>query len=94
MPEENEPTKGRILVFMVEDRKLQLVAEKETKGVVYSLNAFNGKLLAAINKKSSCTNGCSVTMGPANYNPNVDTMATFLLSMYKLMEISLLLVIS
>ncbi|KVH77823.1 Cleavage/polyadenylation specificity factor, A subunit, C-terminal [Cynara cardunculus var. scolymus] len=51
MPEENEPTKGRILVFMVEDGKLQLVAEKETKGAVYSLNAFNGKLLAAINQK-------------------------------------------
>ncbi|GMN54597.1 hypothetical protein TIFTF001_023722 [Ficus carica] len=42
---------GRILVFMVEDGKLQLVAEKETKGAVYSLNAFNGKLLAAINQK-------------------------------------------
>ncbi|XP_076896669.1 DNA damage-binding protein 1-like [Bidens hawaiensis] len=51
MPEENEPSKGRILVFLVEDRKLQLVAEKETKGAVYSLNAFNGKLLAAINQK-------------------------------------------
>ncbi|KAI3824589.1 hypothetical protein L1987_06052 [Smallanthus sonchifolius] len=51
MPEENEPTKGRILVFVVEDGKLQLVAEKETKGAVYSLNAFNGKLLAAINQK-------------------------------------------
>ncbi|CAB4306932.1 unnamed protein product [Prunus armeniaca] len=51
LPEENEPTKGRILVFTVEDGKLQLVAEKETKGAVYSLNAFNGKLLAAINQK-------------------------------------------
>ncbi|RXH98908.1 hypothetical protein DVH24_011233 [Malus domestica] len=51
LPEENEPTKGRILVFIVEDGKLQLVAEKETKGSVYSLNAFNGKLLAAINQK-------------------------------------------
>lgn len=51
MPEENEPTKGRILVFIVEDGKLQLIAEKETKGAVYSLNAFNGKLLAAINQK-------------------------------------------
>ncbi|XP_047339396.1 DNA damage-binding protein 1 [Impatiens glandulifera] len=51
MPEENEPTKGRILVFMVEDQKLQLVAEKETKGAVYSLNSFNGKLLTAINQK-------------------------------------------
>ncbi|ESQ55276.1 hypothetical protein EUTSA_v10024273mg [Eutrema salsugineum] len=51
LPEENEPTKGRILVFVVEERKLQLIAEKETKGSVYSLNAFNGKLLAAINQK-------------------------------------------
>lgn len=51
LPEENEPSKGRILVFVVEDRKLQLITEKETKGAVYSLNAFNGKLLAAINQK-------------------------------------------
>ncbi|KAK4488128.1 hypothetical protein RD792_003870 [Penstemon davidsonii] len=51
MPEENEPTKGRILVFAVEDGKLQLITEKEAKGAVYSLNAFNGKLLAAINQK-------------------------------------------
>ncbi|KAG6407151.1 hypothetical protein SASPL_130135 [Salvia splendens] len=51
MPEENEPTKGRVLIFIVEDGKLQLIAEKETKGAVYSLNAFNGKLLAAINQK-------------------------------------------
>ncbi|EOX96950.1 hypothetical protein QUC31_015915 [Theobroma cacao] len=51
LPEENEPTKGRILVFIVEDGKLQLIAEKETKGAVYSLSAFNGKLLAAINQK-------------------------------------------
>ncbi|OMO75054.1 hypothetical protein CCACVL1_16354, partial [Corchorus capsularis] len=51
LPEENEPTKGRILVFIVEEGKLQLIAEKETKGAVYSLNAFNGKLLAAINQK-------------------------------------------
>ncbi|EEF35767.1 DNA repair protein xp-E, putative [Ricinus communis] len=51
MPEENEPTKGRILVFLVEDGKLQVITEKETKGAVYSLNSFNGKLLAAINQK-------------------------------------------
>lgn len=51
LPEENEPTKGRILVFAVEDGKLQLITEKETKGAVYSLNSFNGKLLVAINQK-------------------------------------------
>ena len=28
-----------------------LVAQKETTGAVYSLNAFNGKLLASINSK-------------------------------------------
>uniref|UniRef100_A0A2N9H790 RSE1/DDB1/CPSF1 C-terminal domain-containing protein n=1 Tax=Fagus sylvatica TaxID=28930 RepID=A0A2N9H790_FAGSY len=39
------------LLFAVRDGKLQLIAEKETKGSVYSLNAFNGKLLAAINQK-------------------------------------------
>jgi DNA damage-binding protein 1 len=43
-------TQGRILVFLVEKGKLQLIAEKETKGAVYSLNAFNGKLLAAVNQ--------------------------------------------
>ncbi|KAL0398278.1 UNVERIFIED_CONTAM: DNA damage-binding protein 1 [Sesamum radiatum] len=62
MPEENEPTKGRILVFAVEDGKLQLIAEKETKGAVYSLNAFNGKLLAAKIRRFSCISGCFVRM--------------------------------
>lgn len=42
---------GRILVFHVDEGKLQLVAEKEAKGAVYNLNAFNGKLLAGINQK-------------------------------------------
>ncbi|XP_078433681.1 DNA damage-binding protein 1a-like [Wolffia australiana] len=51
LPEEPEPNKGRILVFAVEEGKLQLIAEKETKGAVFSLNAFNGKLLAAISQK-------------------------------------------
>ncbi|EFJ23079.1 hypothetical protein SELMODRAFT_151061 [Selaginella moellendorffii] len=51
LPEENEPSKGRILIFTVEDGKFQLVTEKETKGAVYNLNAFNGKLLAGINQK-------------------------------------------
>lgn len=35
----------------MEDGKLNLVAEKEVKGAVYNLNAFNGKLLAGINQK-------------------------------------------
>ncbi|KAK9943023.1 hypothetical protein M0R45_008648 [Rubus argutus] len=36
LPEENEPTKGRILVFLVEDGKLQLIAEKETRICLFS----------------------------------------------------------
>jgi len=72
---EQEPTKGRILVFQVAEnianktqatptgngpaggasgesgRKLILVAEKQTRGAVYSLNSFNGKLLAGINSE-------------------------------------------
>ncbi|GMY38038.1 DNA damage-binding protein 1a [Fagus crenata] len=70
LPEVNEPTKGRILVFIVEDGKLQLIAEKETKG---------------------CTSGCSGMMVLVSYNLNVDIMYTYLPSMYKLVEISLLL---
>lgn len=53
--EEVEPHQGRILVFSVTgihgERKLQLVAEKEVKGAVYCLNAFNGKVLAGVNSK-------------------------------------------
>ncbi|GAB2249751.1 hypothetical protein Droror1_Dr00013110 [Drosera rotundifolia] len=40
LPEENEPTKGRILVFAVEDGKLQLIAEKETKAVEANVPAI------------------------------------------------------
>lgn len=53
--EEYEPTVGRLLVFSVEgqgaERKVNLVAEEETRGSVYVLNGFNGKLLAGINNK-------------------------------------------
>ncbi|KAF0690909.1 hypothetical protein As57867_017711, partial [Aphanomyces stellatus] len=50
--EESEPHQGRILVLSVNQGKLQLVAEKEVKGAVYCLNAFQGKLLAGINSKT------------------------------------------
>jgi len=51
LPTEAEPSKGRILVFSVFDNKLYLAAEKPVAGSVYSLNDFNGKLLAGINSK-------------------------------------------
>jgi len=50
-PEELEPTKGRILLFQVHNGKLQLISEKETRGAVYNLNPFHGKLLAGINSR-------------------------------------------
>lgn len=53
--QEPEPAAGRLLVFSVEgegaERKVNLVAEAETRGGVYVLNGFNGKLLAGINSK-------------------------------------------
>lgn len=52
-PQEPEPTRGRILVFSVQDSKLVLVAEKEVKGIVYSLCSFNTKLLSTIGAKVS-----------------------------------------
>ncbi|KAJ0082023.1 hypothetical protein Patl1_10206 [Pistacia atlantica] len=62
LPKENEATNGRILVFIMKDGKLQLIMKKETKGAVYSLNAFNGKLLAAINQKIQLYSGKFLTM--------------------------------
>ncbi|CAN4093807.1 unnamed protein product [Withania somnifera] len=50
MPDQDECTKGRILVLQAVHGEFQLVAQMETNGAVYSLNAFNGKLLAAINE--------------------------------------------
>jgi len=49
IPDESEPKQGRIIIFQYIDGKLQQVAEKEIRGACYSLAAFNGKLLAAIN---------------------------------------------
>lgn len=57
--DEDEPTRGRILVFEIKTAdddgasspKLTLVAEKEVKGAVYCMSAFNGKLLAGVNSR-------------------------------------------
>lgn len=54
--EQVEPRQGRLLVFSVSgihgERKLHVVTEKEVKGAVYSLNPFNGKVLAGVNSKA------------------------------------------
>ena len=36
-------------MFKVHDSTLELVSEKETRGAVYNVNGFQGKLLAGIN---------------------------------------------
>jgi DNA damage-binding protein 1 len=55
LPEEDEPTKGRILLFEIRDngiqRILSLVAEKDIRGCAMDLEPFNGKLLVAVGGK-------------------------------------------
>ena len=51
IPGEDEPSKGRILIFSVAAGKLVLETQFEVKGSAYSLAAFNGKLVAAVNSK-------------------------------------------
>ncbi|CAD7703040.1 unnamed protein product, partial [Ostreobium quekettii] len=51
LPDEKEPSRGRILVVLCEEGKLQIVAEKEMKGAVFTLNPIQGKLLATVNCK-------------------------------------------
>jgi len=50
-PEEHEPTEGRILVLSVSEGKLDLVSECRTKGAVYDLEKFNGRILAGVNSR-------------------------------------------
>ena len=52
LPDEMEPSKGRILVFSSQSTgDLQLVAQYKTNGCVYSLCPFHGRLLASVNNK-------------------------------------------
>lgn len=48
-PEEPEPKLGRICIFQWLDNKLHQIGEKEIGGAPYSLQEFNGKLLASVN---------------------------------------------
>ena len=49
--DEPEPSAGRLLVFEVVDRVLELRHEAKTKGAVYSLEGLDGRLLAGVNNK-------------------------------------------
>ena len=59
IPEEQEPSRGRILVFEIlgeregEDRRLNLAMEKEAEGAVFSVVVMNGKLVAGVGNKVS-----------------------------------------
>ncbi|KAG0252722.1 DNA damage-binding protein 1a [Actinomortierella ambigua] len=56
-PEEEEPSKGRILVFdMSESNQLKLAAEVKVNGAVFAIREFNGKLLCCINGSVSIYN--------------------------------------
>jgi len=50
-PEEIEPSKGRLLVFKIENRTVTLVAEKEVKGAIFTLAPLRGKIVAGIGCK-------------------------------------------
>lgn len=66
LPTEEEPSRGRILVFSAGGQRLQIVAEVDTRGAVYSLEAFNGKILAGINSRVAlyglAGNGCELKL--------------------------------
>jgi len=79
--DEIEPTRGRILVFEVvkmegEERRLVLVTEKMTRGAVFDLCAFGGKLLAGINAKIQLYRWNDKTVSTSSQATNVATMTT------------------
>lgn len=45
------PLQGRIFVLAASGGKLNIVCEKETRGAVYALTEFQGRLLAGINSR-------------------------------------------
>ncbi|XP_023326230.1 DNA damage-binding protein 1 [Eurytemora carolleeae] len=48
-PDESEPKMGRLVIFSWADNKLTQVAEKETKGAVWTAISFNKTLMTTIN---------------------------------------------
>jgi DNA damage-binding protein 1 len=54
LPNEIDPAQGRLLVFRVDDQKLTLISERDTKGAVFRCTGFNGKLLTGINNRVCC----------------------------------------
>lgn len=80
--DEAEPSKGRVLVFDIlsshnEEKKVNLLTEKETKSGVYSLVGVSGKLAAGIGSKVSHLYGyayANVCMYAYTYLPSSCTL--------------------
>jgi DNA damage-binding protein 1 len=52
IPEEHEPTRGRLLVFEISaDRRPVLLTEKDVKGAVFSLASLHGRVVAGVGSK-------------------------------------------
>lgn len=54
IPDEHEPSRGRLLVFEVQedqDRRVALVTTRELKGAVYCVTDLRGKVLAGVGSK-------------------------------------------
>eukprot|EP01041_Mallomonas_annulata_P009800 gene9800-20388_t len=52
MPEEYEPSRGRLLVFeLAAERPVSLMTQREVKGAVYSIGTLDGKIIAGIGSK-------------------------------------------
>ena len=49
LPDEDEPSSGRLMLFYIEEGRLELVSELEMKGCVYSIATISGSLIAAVN---------------------------------------------
>lgn len=54
LPEEHQPSKGRILVLEVtRENKLRLLCERSVPGAVYAVTSINGRLAAACDSSVS-----------------------------------------
>ena len=51
LPDEEEPTEGRLMAFTVVNKALIKLGEADVGGAVYCLHPFGGKLLAAVNNR-------------------------------------------
>lgn len=49
LPNEEDPKKGRILIFAVRENRLVLVCEHQVSGATYSLCPFDGRIVAGVN---------------------------------------------